>query len=123
MQIGNTLKNLRIEAELTQTQLSKNLNIGQSTIVGYEKNEREPTLSNLIQYAKFFNVSLDYLTGLEDDFGTKTAAPMDDSLSAEERKLVDDYRQLSPALKEMLQATIETWSNSTANKHMKKGSI
>lgn len=33
----------------------------------YEKKEREPTASVLVQMAKFYNVSLDYLVGLKDE--------------------------------------------------------
>ena len=72
MDTGKILKELRVEANLTQSELSKRLSVGQSTIFGYEKCEREATVANLIKYARYFNVSLDYLTGLEDDFGNRT---------------------------------------------------
>ena len=52
----NTLKELRVEAGLTQKELADKINIGQSTIVGYERGEREATLTNLSRYADYFNV-------------------------------------------------------------------
>lgn len=71
MQIAPILKELRLSNGLTQKELASKLGIGQSTIVGYERGEREPTINNLSLYAKYFNVSADYLLGLEDDFGVK----------------------------------------------------
>lgn len=123
MSFAENLKYLREYNELTQKELAKKSGLSPQCICSLEQGTRSPTGTTLIALAKALDATSDYLLGLEDDFGTRTAAPMGDSLSAEERKLVEDYRQLSPALKEMLQATIETWSNSTANKHMKKGSI
>lgn len=67
MNIYDTLKELRIEANLTQSELAKKLDIGQSTIVGYEKDNREPTLTNIIKYADFFEMSLDELVGRNPD--------------------------------------------------------
>lgn len=37
-----------------------------STYRRYEKNEREPTASVLVQMANFYDVSLDYLVGRSD---------------------------------------------------------
>lgn len=71
MDLTAILKELRVNAGLTQKELAAKLGIGQSTIVGYEKGIREPTVSNLALYAKYFNVSIDYIVGLEDDFGIK----------------------------------------------------
>lgn len=75
MNIGNTLKSLRTEKKLTQFQLAQALNIGQATIAGYENNTREPRLNCLIEYANFFECSLDYLVGREDDFGNILIPP------------------------------------------------
>ena len=63
------LKSLRLEADLTQSQLAQKLGIGQSTIVGYERGDREPTASNLMKYASYFNVSMDFLTGGNENDG------------------------------------------------------
>lgn len=108
METGKILKELRIEANLTQSELSKKLSVGQSTIVGYEKCEREATVSNLIKYAKFFNVSLDYLTGLEDDFGNR-AQPDNfarKTLNGACEKGLSDFVKLYEALTEIQKAQV-----------------
>lgn len=63
---GERLKNLRLEKNLGQIQLAKELDVGKSIISLWEQGKCEPTLSKLISIARFFDVSLDYLAGLED---------------------------------------------------------
>lgn len=123
MNTGLILKNLRLEANLTQKELAKKLNIGQSTIVGYEKCEREATLTNLSRYAEFFEVSLDYLAGLEDDFGARTAtsaAPIGEGLTSEERELLRLFRELSPYLKGMTLNAVRSWAKNAGDSERKK---
>ena len=125
MELSEILKELRVEANLTQKELANKLKIGQSTIVGYEKGEREATLTNLSRYADFFGVSLDYLAGREDDFGARvsagTVAPMEKTPNAKERELLADYRQLTPNCQKLVQDTIKTLlaSSSTAKSENK----
>lgn len=66
IKLGKRLKELREEKGLTQKQLAKELNMNSITYFHYEKSQREPPLSTLADMAKFFNVSIDYLLGLED---------------------------------------------------------
>ncbi|MCI9561637.1 MAG: helix-turn-helix transcriptional regulator [Clostridia bacterium] len=63
---GERLRALRQEKEIGQVQLAKEINVGKSIISLWEQNKCEPTLSNLVALARFFNVSIDYLAGLED---------------------------------------------------------
>lgn len=64
--LGTRLKELREEKGLTQKQLAAQLNINSVTYLHYEKDQREPPLSLLADFAKFYGVSVDYLLGLED---------------------------------------------------------
>ena len=96
--IPNILKELRKSRNLTQFQLSQILKIGQATIAGYENGSREPHINSLIAYANFFECSVDYLLGREDDFGnvvvqTEKPAP----LPQDEQELLNIYQALSPA--------------------------
>lgn len=68
---GIKLKELRLEKKLTQKQLAIILDCNQSMITRWEKEECEPTESVIKRTAIFFNVSADYLLGLEDDTGSK----------------------------------------------------
>lgn len=59
------LKELRIEKGVGQIELSKAINVSKGIISLWENGLREPKLSNLIALAQFFDVSMDYLVGLE----------------------------------------------------------
>ena len=59
------LKELRIEKGVGQVELAKAINVSKGIISLWENGLREPKLSNLIELAIFFEVSLDYLVGLE----------------------------------------------------------
>lgn len=64
--LAERLYKLRKERGLIQEDAAKELNIGLRTYCRYEKNEREPTASVLVQMADFYDVSLDYLVGRSD---------------------------------------------------------
>lgn len=116
--MNNRLKALRIESGLTQKELAVKIGSSSKNIWAYENGNANPPYDVLIAYANYFEVTTDYLLGLEDDFGHKIETKSD-TYTTEERKLINDFRQLSPALKKMLQDTIATWQHSEANKQTK----
>lgn len=59
------LKELRIEKGVGQVELAKAINVSNGIISLWENGLREPKLSNLIALSTFFEVSIDYLVGLE----------------------------------------------------------
>lgn len=58
------LRDLREDKDLTQDELAKKLGMWLNTYRNYEVGNREPPFSFVIELAKFYNVSLDYLAGL-----------------------------------------------------------
>lgn len=68
LKFAERLKELRLDANLSQKQLSINLNgrIDQSAIARWEQGLRTPNLESAMMLAVYFGVSLDYLAGLED---------------------------------------------------------
>ncbi len=64
-ELGNKLKYLRTTNNMTQADLAKKLNLTKSVISAYENALRLPSYDVLIQIAKLFHVSTDYLLGLE----------------------------------------------------------
>ena len=65
------LKELRLEKGLTQKELAQVIQCDQSMIARWEKGECEPTESIIRKTARSFEVTADYLIGLEDESGTK----------------------------------------------------
>lgn len=113
MKVSEILKSLRIENGLTQTELAERINIGQATIACYENGQREPHISNLIAYADYFECTLDYIIGRTDDFGNviigveKTRNGIN-SLTKEERRLIDSYRKLSNSDKMKIEGYVDS---------------
>ncbi len=61
----NILKSLRIERNIGQVELAKKIGVSKGLISLWENGLREPTMCSLILLAQFFDVSIDYLVGLE----------------------------------------------------------
>ena len=57
---------LRLSKNLTQTQIDERMWVKKSIISAYETDARPPSLDMLIKYAKEFNVTTDYLLGLQE---------------------------------------------------------
>ena len=64
MNISIRIKELRLENNLSQQSLAREINVSQKAIDFWEKGINEPKASYVIKLAKFFNVSADYLLGL-----------------------------------------------------------
>lgn len=59
------LKELRQEFEIGQVELAEKIGVSKGIISLWENGLREPTMSSIITLSKFFNVSTDYLLGLD----------------------------------------------------------
>lgn len=59
------LRELRLDAGLSARQVGAGIGVAHSTIIRWENGIRVPDALDLIALAKFFNVSTDYLCGLE----------------------------------------------------------
>ncbi len=59
--IFERIKNLREDADLTQSDISKHLNISQRAYSHYENGTREIPTNILIEIADYYDVSVDYL--------------------------------------------------------------
>uniref|UniRef100_UPI0013E08FE9 helix-turn-helix domain-containing protein n=1 Tax=Veillonella caviae TaxID=248316 RepID=UPI0013E08FE9 len=64
--IGQRIKKLRAERNMTQETLAKLLGVGKTTISMYENGNSTPNDDIKIQLSKHFNVSTDYLIGNSD---------------------------------------------------------
>ena len=65
MSMGEKVKRHRKELSLSQKELAERLMIGQSTLACYETNRRQIPYDILIALAQLFDVTTDYLLGLE----------------------------------------------------------
>ena len=116
MNYAERLKALRLECGMTQTELAKKSNLATSCIAMIESGKREPSANTLICLSRALEVSTDYLLGLEDDFGVRVddKEKKPDALSAEERRLLEGYREINAAGKKLVIQTVETLRNTAA---------
>ena len=61
------LKELRRSKGLSQKQLAEILKTNNSSICDWERGRTQPDLQTLVNIAKFFEVTADYVLGLESD--------------------------------------------------------
>jgi len=61
------LRDLRLEKELSQRQLSKETSLSQNAISKWEKEQRLPNINAVIALAEFFGVTTDYILGVTND--------------------------------------------------------
>jgi len=61
------IKDLRIDNDLTQEQVAKQLKIATRTYSGYENGSRNIPVQCVVRLAKFYKTSTDYLLGLTDE--------------------------------------------------------
>ena len=64
IEFGERIKKLRKQKTLTQEQLAKRLWVTKSIISAYESGNKYPSLDMLIKLSQTFNVSTDYLLGV-----------------------------------------------------------
>lgn len=102
--LGNRIRELREQYDINQQDLAKFLKVAKSTLSQYETGSRIPNDDIKKAIAEKFNVSVDYLLGLTDipytidDYIAKQkntgTQPASDEYSADERELVELYREL-----------------------------
>ena len=93
--ISKRIKELRLEKNLKQKDVAKHLNIATNTLSQFENNKGRPSLEVLSAMADFFEVSIDYLIGREDDFGNIVVPGQStDQLTAKEKRLLKAFGSL-----------------------------
>ena len=108
--ISEILFELRCEQGISQKQLADATGVSQSTIAKIEVNRNEATASTIRKLARYFNVSADYLLGMEDDFGAKIYCDERPVLTAEERELIINFKKLPPEYRNILCETVRLWN-------------
>ena len=86
---GLILQQLRKDRGMTQEQLAAKIHKESSIISRYEKNLQSPTFETVRSFAAIFNVSMDYLSGMEKETAISTLG-----LSTEQTQTLRDLADL-----------------------------
>lgn len=100
----NKLKDLRMQRNLTQSDIAKILGVSSRAIGLYENGERDIPTDFLVKLAKYFNCSTDYILGIE--------KPLEIAAST---KNGIDLSDISQKDKEAILRIIEMAKNNTDN--------
>lgn len=63
------LRDLRAEKNISQRKMAEMFSVSQGTYNNWEQGNTQPSIEQLIELARFFSVSVDYLIGNSDDEG------------------------------------------------------
>lgn len=98
MEIGDRIKNKRIEKSMTLTDLSNETKINAGTLTKYEKNINKPSVENLIALSQKLEVSLNWLIIGKEELT---------DLSYEEINILNKYKILSERNKGKVETYID----------------
>lgn len=88
MAFNSVLKKLRLQDDLTQSELADKLGVGKSTVSMWEKGERKPSYEMLEAIADYFNVSMGVLLDEK-----KPASVSADGLNDKLNSLSPEFRE------------------------------
>lgn len=89
MELYNKIRTLRLRNSMTQKELCSKLNVSEVSIRNWETGVKNPSITAIMDLARLFNVSTDYLLGVNCSHDTPLF-----SLNKREQKLLDNYKQL-----------------------------
>lgn len=87
--VGAKIIEMRQKLGWSQARLAKALNVNTKSIKNWENEVSDPSLKNVVQLAKVFSVTTDYLLGLE-----TTCSIRVDSLSEKDQKCLRSICQI-----------------------------
>jgi len=93
------LRKIRKEHGMTMKHLAERIGVSESAISQYENGKRQPGYETLIELSRIFDVSTDYILGIED---------MDElSVSHADLELIKTYKAAKQSDKEHVNALIK----------------
>ena len=98
--LGARVKELRLQMDLTQSEVASALNVTPGYISNVENNRTAMSLRILIYYAKLLNISLDSLIGQIDSEYKKTAL---------DHELLEIISEMDDDTKQKLLNTLKLW--------------
>ncbi len=103
------LKELRKQRKMTQAELAQKMNVASNTISTWEQGNREPSCADLKKLADIFNVSIDFLL-------SRSNVVQCPSLTKEQEKLLNDFKDLSKSNQQIILTTIGAFLTQQAAK-------
>lgn len=87
MTVGQKLKKLRVDHNLTQKDLADKLNVSFQTVSKWEIDENEPDINTLKELAKLYDCSIDYLLNEDDEEKKEEIVPVTKTVVIHQKEL------------------------------------
>ena len=91
--LGTRIKELRKEFGLSQVDLAARMEVTKQTISNWENGNIQPSIDMLVGLANVFNVTTDYLLGL-DDVPRLSIEGLPMSFAAHLAQIIEDFRSM-----------------------------
>lgn len=89
--LSQKINELRLSNGWSQVQLAKKLNVTKQTVSNWENDNIQPSIDMLVRLARAFNVTTDYLLGLENT-PRLSVEGLPIHVVSHLSQLIDDYR-------------------------------
>ena len=118
--IGAKIKEFRLKRNLTQKELAKIVNVGDTTIANYEKGFRSPKKDTMFDLANAFNISIDDLFPPVQKNAVESTNPLPDAPDLLTQQITDKVVQLTTQNKKIVLRTSEELLESQKNEEETK---
>ncbi|PPA71933.1 helix-turn-helix domain-containing protein [Jeotgalibacillus proteolyticus] len=109
MSLGSKLRNLREQRGISQKELASRLKIPNQNVSNYERNFRQPDYDTLKKFANFFQVSTDYLLGVDNNQNPVDKEEEEFLAFANDPELEVWYKELPKTDEERLRRLRKVW--------------
>ncbi len=107
------LYELRTETGMSQRAIASKLHISQGTYNNWENGKTEPSISQLIELSKLFEVSIDYIVNNSDDTGIINYSK---ELTENAKSLLDNFNNLPLSLQNNFLELMQNFNKNNSNK-------
>lgn len=109
--ISQNLIKIRKEKGIKQKDLAKELDIPYTTYNAYEIEKATPTIETIIKIAKYYNVTTDYLLGIEDDKTQKGTQTLN------QKELLKKFNELNEMQQQRVIGFVESMIQNNINQN------
>lgn len=113
------LKDLKEDMDLKQKDVANIIGVAENHYGKYERGEVDITFARVIELAKFYGVSLDYIAGLTNDKGGLHC----NFLDSEKKELLQSWDLLQSSDKDLILAMIDKFVDKKPNENARKSVI
>ena len=104
MEMKDILKTMRLTNKITQSELARQLGIGQATVCQWERGTAKPTCDALVALSKFYSVSADFLLGINENMHGSEIGDVYDELIGKYDNLTHQQKHLIIEIMDQMKA-------------------